>query len=230
MSSVREIETPSRVGRDVRGPASGLLVGGALFFVGGSMHPSGEDVPGAGVKEALRSMFVDPAWDRSHGLILLGMVVIAAVLVALVRSSALSSDSRAQKVGVIAAVCAVLGAVDAVPHLFAASEADAIAAGDSTPITNVHVVLQTVIVPAFGFSMAGLAVIGAQTRTLGNWVTAVPGVVGGVAYGIAGATVLFIDGVAVLFAGAAGLAVWVFAAGVGLLVRSRTARPAARAS
>lgn len=69
--------------------------------------------------------------------------------------------------------------------------------------------------------MAWFAVVGAATRTVGNVVTAVPGVVGGVAYALAGATILITDALDGLFPLAAGIAVWAAAAGVGLLLRRR---------
>lgn len=198
----------------------GLLAGGAFFFVGGSMHP-GEDPPGLSVKEHLLLLFLDPAWYPSHALLLVGMVLIAASLVALVRGGTLAAAPRAQLVGTIAAVAAVLAALDMLLHLVAASEADRIAAGQGTPITNVHVVAETLTVPAFGFSLAALAVIGALTRTFGNWLTAVLAVIGGVSYGLAGGTFLFTDRLDFLFPFTSGIGLWAIAAGIGLLIRSR---------
>lgn len=52
------------------------------------------------------------------------------------------------------------------------------------------------------------------------------GVVGGVAYGLAGGTFLFTDGLNVLFPFASGIGLWAIAGGIGLL-RPRVASPAA---
>lgn len=124
------------------------------------MHP-GEDPPGISLQEHLRLMFVDPAWYPSHALLLAGMVLVAASLVVLVRGDTLAAAPRTQLVGIVAAVTAVLATFGTLLHLVAATEADRIAAGQATPITNVQVVAETLTVPAFGFSIAALAVIGA---------------------------------------------------------------------
>jgi hypothetical protein len=42
----------------------GLVIGGALFFVGGGMHPE-QDPPDVTVKEHLHVMFEDSAWYPS---------------------------------------------------------------------------------------------------------------------------------------------------------------------
>lgn len=205
----------------------GLLAGGVIFFVGGSMHPK-EDPPGVTVKEHLHSMYVDPLWYPAHALLLLGTVLIAAALVALVRARLLAAVPRAQTVGTVAAVAAVLGTLETLLHLLAAVDADRIAHHDATPLTDILSVVETVAGPVFGFSIAALAVVGGFTRTLGNRVTAVLGVVGGVAYGIATATILFTDKTDFLFPVSAGIGLWTMAAGIGLLLRSRSTRPGSR--
>ena len=171
MSTMQHTEVRIRAPRVTPLVAWGLLGGGAFFFVGGSMHP-GEDPPGLSLKEHLHLLFQDPAWYPSHALLLVGMVLIAASLVALVRGGTLASVPRAQRVGAMAAVAGVLGALDMLLHLVVASEASSIAAGKGTPLTDVHVVAETLSVPAFGFSIAALGVIGALTRTIGNRLTA----------------------------------------------------------
>ncbi len=200
--------------------AWGLVAGGVLFFAGGPLHPH-EDPPGVGVKEHLRVMFEDPAWYPSHALLLVGTVLIAVSLVALVRGGSLSGVPRVHTVAVVAAAAAVLAAPATLLHLVAAVDADRIAAGRSTPLSDVQVVVETITVPVFGFAMAALAAVGAHTRTLGNRLTAVLGVLGGVGYGLAGATFLFTDALDPLFPAAAGIALWTVAAGVGILLRQR---------
>lgn len=108
------------------------------------------------------------------------------------------------------------------------TKAATIAAGQNTPTTDVQVIVETITVPTFGFSIAVLAVIGAMTRTLGNPVTALPGVLGGVGFGLAGATILFTDRLDFLFPAASGIALWTLAAGIGLLLRQRAGGPPAR--
>jgi hypothetical protein len=186
----------------------GLLAGGALFFIGGSMHPH-DDPPDVTVKEHLRLMFDDPAWYPSHVVLLVGVSLIAVALVALVRSRALAGAPRAQLIGAIAAGSSVLGALGMLLHLVAATEADRIAAGQSTPIIDVQIVVETTTVPAFGFSIAATAVLA---------------VVGGVGYGLAGATFAFTDALDFLFPAAGGIGLWAIAAGLGLHLRARSTR------
>lgn len=221
MSTSEENETNVRGGRRTNALVGwGLLVGGASFFVGGSMHP-GEDPPGLGLKEHLLLLYEDPSWYPSHVLLLVGMVLIAASLVVLVQGNTLASAARAQSAAIIAAIAAVLGAAASLLHLVAATEADEIASGRSTPLTDVSLVVETFTAPAFGFSIAALAVIGALTRTIGNRVTAAFGVVGGVSYALAGGTVLFTDKLNFLFPFSSGIALWAVAAAIGLLLRAR---------
>jgi len=217
--------TEERVLARRTGPLAGwlLISGGAFFLAGGPMHPK-QDPPGVSLKEHMRVMFEDPAWYPSHAVLLIGMALIAASLVALVRGRSLAGVPRAHVAAVIAAVAASLAAPGMLLHLVAASEADRIAAHQSTPIIDVLVIVETITVPAFGFSIAALAVIGAATRTLGNPVTAVPGVLGGVGFGLAGGTFLFTDRLDFLFPTAAGIALWAIAVGVGLLLRRRASR------
>jgi hypothetical protein len=134
------------------------------------MHPK-EDPPGVSVKEHMRVMFEDPAWYPAHVVLFVGMVLIAASLVALVRGRSLAGVPRAHVAAVIAAVAASLAAPGMLLHLIAATDADRIAAHQSTPITDVQVIVESITVPAFGFSIAALAVIGAldpHPRQSGN--------------------------------------------------------------
>lgn len=198
----------------------GLVAGGASYLVGGSMHPS-EDPPGLSAKEHLLLLYENPSWYPSHALLLVGMTLIAASLVALVRGNSLASAARAQAAANIAAIAAVVGAAASLLHLVAAADADAIAAGRSTPLTDVSLVVETLTAPAFGLSIAALAAIGASTRTIGNRVTGSFGVVGGVAYALAGGTVLFTDKLNLLFPFSSGIGLWAVAAAIGLLLRAR---------
>lgn len=227
MSPKQQIDELVRPRRASRLVGWGLLLGGATFFIGGSMHPK-QDPPDVTVHEHLRIMFEDPAWYPSHFMLLVGMVLLAASLVALVRRGALATLPRAQKAGVIAAVTSVLAAFGMLLHLVAGSEGVKIAAGEATPIVDVHVVFETITVPAFGFSIAAFAVIAAFERILGDRVTAVIGFLGGVGYGLAGGTFLITDALNPLFPLAAGIGIWATAAGIGLIVRTRATRPADR--
>lgn len=196
--------------------AGGLIAGGILFFVGGGMHP-GEDPPGVSLKQHLLIMYEDPGWYASHALLLAGMALIAASLIALVRGRTLASRPRVQTVAKIAAITAALAVVSAFLHLVSATDADRIAAGASTPLTDASLGVETLVIPAFGLAIAALAALGAATHTLGNWLAAVVGITGGIAYALAAGTALFTEAFNPLFPAAAGIAVWAMIAGIGIL-------------
>lgn len=198
----------------------GLLGGGAFFLAGGPMHPK-QDPPGVSVKEHLRVMYEDPSWYPGHAVLLVGMVLIAVSLVVLARGRSLSRMPRVQTTAAAAAGAAALAAPGMLLHLLSAADAEAIAAGRSTPLSDVQVIVETITVPAFGFTIAALAVVGAMSRTLGNPAIAALGVAGGVGYGLAGATFLFTDSLNFLFPAATGIALWTLAVGVALLRRGR---------
>jgi hypothetical protein len=207
-----------------------LLVGGGVFFLaGGQIHPR-QDPPGVSLKEHMRIMFEDPAWYPSHAALLVGTALIAASLVALVRGRSLAGVPRVHVAAVIAAIAASLATLGMLLHLVAASDATRIAHHEATPITDVQIITETITVPAFGFSIAALAVIGAATRTLGNPVIAVLGVLGGIGFGLAGGTFLITDRLNFLFPTAVGIALWTIGAGIGLLLRRRATSAAARAA
>lgn len=225
MSSVAKSEQRIRTPQPSPLVAWGLLVGGAVFFVGGSLHPK-QDPPDVALNDRLRPMFEDPLWYPAHALILAGIALIAASLVVLVRGRSLAGLPRAHTAALVAAVSSVAASLGMVLHLFAALESDRIAARQSTPLVDVSVIVETITVPAFGLSIAVLAVVGAITRSLGGRVAALFAVVGGVGFGLAGATVLLTDKLEPLFPLAAALALWAMAAGVGLFLRARPGRPA----
>jgi len=199
-----------------------MALAGALILVGGFLHPrantAGEFDP------TFAGMLADPKWETSHAVTLVGSVVLAACLTALVRSRALSSDRRLRILGAIAAAGAVLASVEMIPHLFARSEAEEFLQGQGTPLIDLHLALQAVSTPVLGFGVAALALVGARTRAVGHPLAAVLGVAGGVAFGLAGPAILVLrdPSVAPLFIGAEGIAVWLVASGIRLARRSQT--------
>lgn len=198
-----------------------LAGGGAAFFVGGALHPKQDPTPGQSVKELLRVMYEDGTWYPSHTLILAGMVLIAAALIALLRSGALAEPRATRAAGVVAAVTSALGAGAALLHLIMATEADKPATGQSTPLTDTNLVVETVVTPAFGLSIAAFAVIGAKTGRIGNRAAAVLAVLGGVPYALAGGTILVTDALNPLFPLAGLLGVWAIVTAVSLRRQGR---------
>jgi hypothetical protein len=200
-----------------------LAVGGVLFLIGGALHPT-EDLPGASMAQQLRAMYQEPIWYPAHGTMFVGMVLVTVALFALVRDARVAGVARVRTMTRIAAVTSALATVGALIHVVAATDTDRIGQSDTLPpLSALHLILDTVSVPLFSFSIAALAIVGALTRTLGNWVIAVPGVVGGIGYGLAGGTAAYTPVFDPLFPTALGVALWLTAAGVALLVRRRTA-------
>jgi hypothetical protein len=154
------------------------------------------------------------------------VALIAAALTVLARGGAWTEVPRVHGALAVAAGASVAAAAGMVLHLIAAVDADNIAAGDRTPVTDLQLVIETITVPAFGLSIAVLAVIGARTHTIGNRPAAVLAVIDGVGYALAGATVLLTDELDVLFPAASGIGLWAVSAGFGLLRRSRADEPA----
>ena len=200
---------------------TGLTAAGLLMAAGGMMHPQA-DADG-GYEEALAGMFDASAWTVSHALVLAGLIVLALSAAGLARGAAREWTPAARTAVRAVAVAAGLAVVEAVPHLLASSEAGALRGGDATPLTDVHAVLQVLSTPALGLSVAALAVLSARDRLLTNGpIAAAVAVTGGLAYALAGPLMAVTQDPALspLFAGSAGLAVWLVLAG------ARTARTA----
>ena len=187
-----------------------LIIGGAAFFASGPLHPTGSD---AGDKtEQLHSMLVDSAWYPAHLVGLLGFACVAAGLLALGRDPVIRDRlGRLLPISAAVAVVAVLGAVI---HLFAATQAGEIEHGGTTPLIAAFMGVETIVNPAWGLMIAALAVAGGITRALGNRIVLALGLLGGLAFAIATATIAFVDTFDPLFpvAGLAGL--WLVTTGV----------------
>lgn len=192
-----------------------LIVGGVAFFASGPLHPKGSD---EGDKtEQLHSMLVDSAWYPAHLVGLLGFACVAAGLIALGRNPDLRD--RLGRLLTVSIVVAVIGVLGSVVHLFAATQAAEIEDGGTTPLVAAFMGVETVVNPAWGLMMAALAVAGGLTRALGNRVVLGLGLLGGLAFAIATATIAYVDTFDPLFpvAGLAGL--WLVAVGVIGMIR-----------
>jgi hypothetical protein len=106
-------------------------------------------------------------------------------------------------------------------HLFAATEAEAIEDGDSTALIAFHTWNETIVNPLWGLAIATLATAGGITRTVGNRITLVLGLVGGLTFAMATATIAFTDLFDPLFPVSSMIGVWAAAVGaIGLLRRT----------
>jgi len=192
-----------------------LIAGGAAFFASGPLHPTGSD---EGDKTAqLHSMLVDSAWYPAHLVGLLGFACVAAGLLALRRDPAIRDRlGGLLTVSVVVAIVATLGGVI---HLFAATQAAEIEHGDTTPLVAAFMGVETIINPAWGLMIAALAVVGGLTRALGNRIVLPLGLLGGLAFAVATATIAFVDTFDPLFPVAGLAGVWLIATGIVGLTR-----------
>lgn len=195
-----------------------LLLGGIAFSVGGATHP-GDDGQGSKVAQ-LHQMLVDPMWYPSHALLLTAMACFAAAILALRLRGELNA-AMATVTGVVSGI-AVLATLGMTLHLFSATGAAGIADGDKTFLYYLQTWNETIVNPLWGLGIAVLAVAGGLTRTLGNPVTIAFGLVGGLAYALATATIAFTDLLDPLFPVASLLGLWGVV--VGLILLLRTAR------
>ncbi len=79
--------------------------------------------------------------------------------------------------------------------------------------------VETIVNPAWGLMIAALAVVGGVTRALGNRIVLPLGVLGGLAFAVATATIAFVDTFDPLFPVAGLAGVWLVATGIVGLVR-----------
>jgi hypothetical protein len=152
---------------------------------------------------------------------LLGFACVAAGLLALRRDPAVR-DSLGRTLSLSAAV-AILATLGAVVHLFAATQASEVEHGHTTPLVAAFMGVETVLNPAWGLMIAVLAVAGGLTRVLGNRIVLPLGVLGGLAFALATATIAFVDTFDPLFPVAGLAGVWLVATGVVGLFRPPSA-------
>ena len=202
----------SPVRRPDRVAGAFLVAGGVTFFAGGATDP-GDSGTGSKVSQ-LHEMLVDSMWYPSHALLLAAMTCFAAAILTLRLRGGL--DAGMAKVTSVVSVIAVVATLGMTLHLFAGTEAAAIADGDKTFFYHLHTWNETIIDPLWGLGIAALAVAGGLTRTLGNPVTLLLGLSEGLAYALASATIAFTDRFDWLFPWASLLGIW--AVVVGLMV------------
>jgi hypothetical protein len=187
-----------------------LIAGGVAFFASGPLHPTGTD---EGDKtEQLHSMLVDSAWYPAHLVGLLGFACVAAGLLALGRDPAIRD--RLGRLMPISAGVGVVATLGGVIHLFAATQAAEIEDGGTTPLVAAFMGVETIINPAWGLMVAALAVVGGLTRALGNRIVLPLGLLGGLAFAVATATIAFVDTFDPLFPVAGLAGVWLIATGI----------------
>lgn len=187
-----------------------LALGGVAFFAGGVTHPSDD---GSGTKvEQLYQALVQPSWYPSHALLLGSFGLFAAAVLLLRRRTDLVPEmARALNVVGVVTTFATLGMA---VHLLSALGAGSIADGQPALVSHVATWNETILGAFWGLGIVALAVAGGLTRSLGNRVTMPLGVVGGLAWSLATATIAFSDRFDALFPMAGSLiSLWAVAAG-----------------
>lgn len=192
-----------------------LVAGGIAFFVYGPLHPVGSD---EGDKTAqLHSMLVDSFWYPAHAVGLVSFGAIAAGLLAIARRP--GPPQRVARLTRIVGVVGVVMTLGQVIHLFAATQASEIEDGGTTPLVVVFTGVETLVNPVWALAIAALALVGGITRTVGNRILLAFGVVGGLAFALANATIAFTDTFDGLFPVASLIGIWCIATGIVGLVR-----------
>lgn len=206
-----------------------MIAAAVTLVVGGFLHPDQD--PNAPEEAILAAWLGDPLWVPSHSLLLVGAILLVPGLLGLLGGRP-DLPAAARRAGWVAVAGAALWVVEGVPHLAAAAESAAAAAGQPTPLLVIHQLLALVAFPLVGLSIAGLAVLGG--RQLAHPVLAALAAAGGVAWTAAPWAVgpLGIESLGWLFPVGMLMAPWFLAVGVGELARRRagTPRPASTAS
>ena len=180
-----------------------FIAGGLLYLAGGVQHPRG----------SMLDMLRDPVWFRSHFIILIGLVLITMALVIIRRNDTSRSLDRWI---LLAAIATFLEAIEMAVHTIAMIDADALAAGHSTPTLTTHLLMATTIYPIFGIVMLIFIFKAQREGVLGSpWVGWI-GMIGALAHGLVmGLMWLEVPWARVLFPIAAiSLSLWYMLAGI----------------
>ncbi len=201
-----------------------LALAGIAFFAGGVSHPQ-PTIESTKV-ETLYDMFVQPTWYPSHALLVASFALFATAVLLLRRRGDL--DPRMRRVVNVVGVLLVVGTLSMAVHLFDALGAESIADGQPALVYEVAKWNETIFSTLWGLGIVTLAAVGGLTRTLGNRITMPLGVVGGLAWCLAAATVAFTNRFDQLFPIAGSLIpVWAVAVGVMWAVREPDRQAAA---
>jgi len=210
---------PARIPASDRLGSALFIVAAVTFVAGGALHP-GDSGRGSKIVQ-LHEMLVNPRWYPAHGLMLVAMASFAAAVLMLRRRAA-SGPGMARLLTVVSVVACV-ATVGMVFHLLAAIDAASLADGEPSFISRVQTVNETIVDATWGVAIAALALVGGLTRILGNRITVPLGVVGGLAFALASATIAFTDRFDPLFPLGSLIAVWAVAVAVPGFARRRRA-------
>lgn len=216
--------TPTRSHALLRAAGIYLIVAGGTFFLYGPLHPGDS---GGNKVDALVEMLENPLWLPAHLLGLTSYACFVAAVLAIRKGIAL--DPTMNRVTVVVFAIGVAGTIAMLVHALAFAGADAVRAGGEDAFWYQLMTWNESIVNAiWALSMAALVAAGGLTRTTGNRIIMPLGLVGALAFALALATVPFIDTFDALFPVSGLLAVWAVIAGIMMLVRRDSRKPAAK--
>jgi hypothetical protein len=201
--------TGVRTSHPVRVPGLCFVLGGIAFFVGGLTHPTGS---GHGNKvQQLHDMLGRPGWYPSHAFLLAAVALIAGGLFASRQRRDLTSGM--ERLLRIVFVIGCIATVSMAVHLLAPLGAASVAGGKPSLLSRVQA-LNELVDALWAVSLAAVAVAGGLTGAVGNRLTIPFGLVGGLAFALASATIPFTDTFDPLFKVGSLLSVWAIAVGV----------------
>ncbi|KAF0845695.1 hypothetical protein [Nocardia caishijiensis] len=204
----------------------GFVVAAVLFGVGGQLHPIGS---GGNIDDHLVSMFTSDLWNASHLLQMVGLLLAASMYV-LARRQGVFGPAVATWL-TVAAVGTAFAGLELIPHVAAASEADALRDHAHTPILDFHMTMQVLASPALGLTTAALAIaVAREARTTAAWILGAIGLVSGVASSFAGPLVVLTRDIdySILFPFQMGVAIWLSGTGIRLARTGRAGAPSPR--
>ncbi len=216
-----------------RSQTRGWLVtaGAAMFALYVLTHPRGAVERARDVGEAVHSAAVQPAWVPSHLIGLAAVVLIALGLWGLLRAGWLAADARSRRSAWLLLAGAAALAVELVPHTLVAAETGELAAAEgATPLTDLHLLFQAMLVPIYGLGVVALAITG--FGRVAHPVACVLGVIGGAALTAVGPLLLITDDpqVGVVFMPGVGTIAFLLATGVRVARGGSGQAPVARQS
>ena len=223
------LDSPTRLHRPaLDGGTIAALAGAAVAFnVGGALHPN-DSGTGTGNKVAqLHDMLLHSTWYPSHLGLLASFGLFTVAFARLPGRLELAPATR--RIVRVMAVVSALTTAAMVPHLLAPLGADSIADGRSNPLSVFMTIDETLADAPWALGVALLALMAGVAGDLGNRVTAIIGVVGGVSFAAAAVTIPFTDTLDGLFpVGGTGITLWALAvAAVGAWRRRHTGPPPA---
>ena len=213
---------PHRLALD-GGSIAALAAAVVLFNVGGALHPNDS---GTGDKVAqLHDMLLQGSWYPSHLSLLASFALFTVAFLRLPGRFELAPVTR--RVVRVMAVVSALTTAAMVPHLLAPLGADSIADGRSSALSVFMTIDETLADAPWALGVALLALVAGVAGDLGNRLTAIIGVVGGVSFAAAALTIPFTDALDGLFpVGGMGVTFWALGvAAVGAWRRRQTVLP-----